>query len=339
MVKIVRYFPVGVPLLLFTMSCMQAAEGEGVHHKRKPVPSPEIIAKLPSDGGLEYNRLVFEKSPYLLQHAGNPVDWYPWGEEAFAAAKKQDKPVFLSIGYTTCHWCHVMERESFEDEEVGKLMSEHFICIKVDREERPDIDAVYMTVTQQMTGSGGWPMTVVMTPDKRPYFAGTYFPKESRFGRPGLKQLIYGLSGAWKDDREKVLKVAGEVTRFLKQASAGAPGDALTADLLDKAFKQLETRYDPVHGGFGRNPKFPTAHQLSFLVRYWKRSGNPKALQMVEHTIGRIRLGGIYDHVGFGVHRYSTDRIWLLPHFEKMLYDQAILAQACLDAYQATGKA
>ncbi|MBT3469033.1 MAG: thioredoxin domain-containing protein [Opitutae bacterium] len=316
----------------------QSAEKSN-HHHRKPVPSPEVIAKLPKDGGPNYNRLVFEKSPYLLQHAGNPVDWYPWGNEAFAAARKQDKPVFLSIGYTTCHWCHVMERESFEDEEIGKLMSEHFICIKVDREERPDIDAVYMTVTQQMTGSGGWPMTVVMTPEKRPYFAGTYFPKESRLGRPGLKQLIFGLSGAWKDDRDKVLEVAGEVTRLLKQASVGTPGDSLTADLLDKAFEQLEGRYDPVHGGFGSNPKFPTSHQLSFLVRYWKRSGNPKALEMVERTIQRIRLGGIYDHVGLGVHRYSTDRVWLLPHFEKMLYDQAILAQAILDAYQATGKA
>ncbi|MEK9986063.1 MAG: thioredoxin domain-containing protein, partial [Opitutae bacterium] len=267
-----------------------------------------------------------------------PVDWYPWGEEAFAAAKKQDKPVFLSIGYTTCHWCHVMERESFENMEVGKLLSKHFICVKVDREERPDIDAVYMTVTQQMTGSGGWPMTVIMTPDKRPFFAGTYFPKESRPGRPGLKQLIYGLSGAWKDDREQVFKVAEEVTRFLEQASAGAPGGPLTAALLDKTFSQLQTRYDSVHGGFGRNPKFPTSHQLSFLVRYWKRSGKTEALDMVEHTLRRIRLGGIYDHVGLGVHRYSTDRIWLLPHFEKMLYDQAILAQAALDTYQATGK-
>jgi len=338
MTMFVRNCLFGAVGLLLTMVSTQSAE-KGGHQHRKPVPSPEVIAKLPKDGGTEYNRLVFEKSPYLLQHAGNPVNWYPWGEEAFALARKQDKPVFLSIGYTTCHWCHVMERESFEDEEIGKLMSEHFVCIKVDREERPDIDAVYMTVTQQMTGSGGWPMTVVMTPDKRPYFSGTYFPKESRFGRPGLKQLIYGLSGAWKDDREKVLEVAGEVTRFLKQASAGAPGDALTADLLEKAFKQLEARFDPVHGGFGSNPKFPTSHQLSFLVRYWKRSGNPKALEMVEHTIQRIRLGGIYDHVGLGVHRYSTDRVWLLPHFEKMLYDQAILAQAALDAYQATGKA
>ena len=338
MTQFVRTFLIGACGFLGAAGCTQAADGEGAHAGRKPVPPPDAIAKLPKDGGPQYNRLVFEKSPYLLQHAGNPVDWYPWGEEAFAEAKKQDKPVFLSIGYTTCHWCHVMERESFEDEEIGKLLSEHFVCIKVDREERPDIDAVYMTVTQQMTGSGGWPMTVIMTPDKRPFFAGTYFPKESRPGRPGLKQLIFGLSGAWKDDRGQVFKVAEEVTRFLRQASAGAPGDPLTATLLGKAFSQLETRYDAVHGGFGRNPKFPTSHQLSFLVRHWKRTGNPKALEMVEHTLQRIRLGGIYDHVGLGVHRYSTDRIWLLPHFEKMLYDQAILAQAALDTYQATGK-
>ena len=338
MTRIVRTFI----FLAFGFICgsrFTIAEDDGVTHVgRKPIPAPEMIAKLPPDGGPDFNRLVFEKSPYLLQHAGNPVDWYPWGEEAFAAAKKQDKPVFLSIGYTTCHWCHVMERESFENMEVGKLLSKHFICVKVDREERPDIDAVYMTVTQQMTGSGGWPMTVIMTPDKRPFFAGTYFPKESRPGRPGLKQLIYGLSGAWKDDREQVFKVAEEVTRFLEQASAGAPGGPLTAALLDKTFSQLQTRYDSVHGGFGRNPKFPTSHQLSFLVRYWKRSGKTEALDMVEHTLRRIRLGGIYDHVGLGVHRYSTDRIWLLPHFEKMLYDQAILAQAALDTYQATGK-
>ncbi len=338
MTRIVRTFI----FLAFGFICgsrFTIAADDGVTHVgRKPIPAPEMIAKLPPDGGPDFNRLVFEKSPYLLQHAGNPVDWYPWGEEAFAAAKKQDKPVFLSIGYTTCHWCHVMERESFEDMEVGKLLSKHFICVKVDREERPDIDAVYMTVTQQMTGSGGWPMTVIMTPDKRPFFAGTYFPKESRPGRPGLKQLIYGLSGAWKDDREQVFKVAEEVTRFLEQASAGAPGGPLTAALLDKTFSQLQTRYDSVHGGFGRNPKFPTSHQLSFLVRYWKRSGKTEALDMVEHTLRRIRLGGIYDHVGLGVHRYSTDRIWLLPHFEKMLYDQAILAQAALDTYQATGK-
>lgn len=338
MTRIVRTFIFLAFGFIFSSRFTIAADDGVTHVGRKPIPAPEMIAKLPPDGGPDFNRLVFEKSPYLLQHAGNPVDWYPWGEEAFAAAKKQDKPVFLSIGYTTCHWCHVMERESFENMEVGKLLSKHFICVKVDREERPDIDAVYMTVTQQMTGSGGWPMTVIMTPDKRPFFAGTYFPKESRPGRPGLKQLIYGLSGAWKDDREQVFKVAEEVTRFLEQASAGASGGPLTAALLDKTFSQLQTRYDSVHGGFGRNPKFPTSHQLSFLVRYWKRSGKTEALDMVEHTLRRIRLGGIYDHVGLGVHRYSTDRIWLLPHFEKMLYDQAILAQAVLDTYQATGK-
>jgi uncharacterized protein YyaL (SSP411 family) len=254
---------------------------------RKPLPGAEVIAKLPKDGGEEFNRLVFETSPYLLQHARNPVDWYPWGEEAFALAKETDRPVFLSIGYTTCHWCHVMEHESFEDME---------------------------------------------------YFAGTYFPKESRFGRPGLVALAHGLADAWKNDREKVREVAAEVTRFLGAASSGAPGEPLEAGALDLAFAQLQRQYDSQYGGFGRDKKFPTAHQLSFLVRYWKRTGEADALLMVEHTLSHIRNGGIYDHVGHGVHRYSTDRQWLVPHFEKMLYDQAILAIACLDAYQATGK-
>lgn len=327
-----------IPFTFFIALGCGHAEEKGDVKLRKPLPSEEVIAKLPEDGGSQFNRLIFEKSPYLLQHARNPVDWYPWGEEAFALAKKLDKPVFLSIGYTTCHWCHVMEHESFEDPEVGKLMSEKFVCVKVDREERPDIDAVYMTVTQQMTGSGGWPMTVIMTPDKVPYFAGTYFPKESRFGRPGLKALVHGLSDAWKNDREKVGQVADEVTRFLKMASSGAPGEPLVAASLDKAFGQLQQRYDPQYGGFGRDRKFPTAHQLSFLARYGNRSGNEEALLMVENTLSQIRNGGIYDHIGHGVHRYSTDRQWLLPHFEKMLYDQAILAMAALDAYQATGK-
>lgn len=324
-------------LLLFIFSCSQAAESENPK-VRKPLPTQEEIAKLPPDGGEEFNRLVFEKSPYLLQHARNPVDWYPWGEEAFTLAKKLNKPIFMSIGYTTCHWCHVMEHESFEDEEVGKLLNEKFVCVKVDREERPDIDAIYMTVTQQMTGSGGWPMTVIMTPDKQPYFAGTYFPKESRFGRPGLKGIIHGLSDAWHEDNEKVLEVAGEITRLLKEISAGAAGDPVTAKLLDQAYKELSLEYDSQYGGFGRERKFPVAHQLSFLARYAKRTKTDEALLMVEHTLAQIRNGGIYDHVGHGVHRYATDRQWLLPHFEKMLYDQAILALAALDAYQSTGK-
>ena len=333
-----KFIPFSVLLLfLFSSVSLWAAEGSK-SQVRKPLPSQAEIAKLPSDGGKEFNRLIFEKSPYLLQHARNPVDWYPWGKEAFEQAKKLNKPVFLSVGYTTCHWCHVMEHESFEDEEVGKLMNERFVCVKVDREERPDIDAVYMTVTQQMTGSGGWPMTVIMTPEKQPYFAGTYFPKEGKFGRPGIKQILVGLSDAWKDDNEKVLEVAGEITKFLQEISAGTPGDPVKAELMDKAFGQLQSQYDSQYGGFGRERKFPVAHQLSFLTQYYKRTKKAEAMLMVENTLTQIRNGGIYDHIGQGVHRYSTDRQWLLPHFEKMLYDQAILAMAALDAWQVTGK-
>jgi uncharacterized protein YyaL (SSP411 family) len=312
------------------------ASGAEPQHVRKPIPPPDELEKLPADGGPEYNRLVFEKSPYLLQHAANPVNWYPWGEEAFEKAKQEDKPVFLSIGYTTCHWCHVMEHESFEDEEVAALMNEHFVCIKVDREERPDIDQVYMTVTQAMTGSGGWPMTVVMMPDKRPFFTGTYFPKNGRLGRQGMMQLIPGLGNAWKNNREQVLQVAGRVTNALAELTSGSPGDGLGKSTLDIAFQQLKSRYEPNSGGFSASRKFPVPHNLSFLLRYWKRTGNKEALQMVEKTLTEMRLGGVYDQVGFGTHRYSTDSNWLVPHFEKMLYDQALLAIANIEAWQAT---
>jgi len=314
------------------------ANGSEPGHGRKPIPSPEELKALPKDGGAEYNRLVFEKSPYLLQHAGNPVDWYPWGKEAFEKAKRENKPVFLSIGYTTCHWCHVMERESFEDDEVGALLNKYFVCVKVDREERPDVDHLYMTVTQAMTGGGGWPMTVALTPDKKPFFAGTYYPKHSRPGRPGMMELIPRLAEAWNRDRDKILEHADNVTEALARLAGGAPGDKMGAETLDTAYRQLAERFDSEHGGFGREPKFPTAHNLSFLLRYWKRTGKAKALEMVEKTLLEIRLGGVYDHVGLGVHRYSTDREWLLPHFEKMLYDQALLAIANIEAHQATGK-
>jgi len=324
--------------LFWALAVVKRALGEEARHVRKPPPSPEVIAGLPSDGGPSYNRLVFEKSPYLLQHAANPVDWRPWGEEAFAEARQQDKPVFLSVGYSTCHWCHVMEHESFEDDEVAALMNEHFIAIKVDREERPDIDNVYMTVTQAMTGSGGWPMTVVMTPDKKPFFAGTYFPKEGRQGRPGMMQLVPHLSDAWKKQRDKVNELADRITTNLHQLTSGSPGEALDASVLDKAYQMLAGQFDTEQGGFGRAPKFPVPHNLSFLLRYWKRSGEPKALAMVEKTLEAMRLGGVYDQIGLGTHRYATDRVWLLPHFEKMLYDQALLAIAHVEAYQATGK-
>ncbi len=313
-----------------------SAEGDGV---RRPIPSAEVIKKLPPDGGPEFNRLVFEKSPYLLQHAANPVDWYSWGEAAFARAKKEDKPIFLSIGYSTCHWCHVMEHESFEDDEVAALMNEHFVCVKVDREERPDIDNIYMGVCQAMTGRGGWPMTIVMTPDKQPFFSGTYFPKSGRFGRKGMMELIPELGVLWKSEREKLLADADLVVSRLRAGqSQGARGE-LDAGTLDLGHEQLRRIFDADRGGFGGAPKFPTPHKVSFLLRFWARSESGSALRMAEETLVAMRRGGIYDHVGFGFHRYATDANWLVPHFEKMLYDQALLAIAYVEAFQATGKA
>ena len=282
------------------------------------------------------NKLINEQSPYLLQHAYNPVDWYPWGEEAFEKAKSENKPIFLSIGYSTCHWCHVMEKESFEDEEVAKLMNEAFVSIKVDREERPDIDGIYMTVCQMLTGSGGWPLTIVMTPDKKPFFAGTYFPKLSRYGRAGMMELIPQLSEIWKSKNDDVLKSAEEITHALLNSSKFSGNEILSTEILDRAFNELSRRFDPEKGGFGKAPKFPTPHNLTFLLRYWKKNKNEQALAMVEKTLQEMRLGGIYDHVGYGFHRYSTDPKWLVPHFEKMLYDQALLAIAYTEAYQAT---
>jgi len=284
------------------------------------------------------NRLISEKSPYLLQHAYNPVDWYPWGDAAFEKARSQNKPIFLSIGYSTCHWCHVMERESFENPNVAGLMNETFVSIKVDREERPDIDSVYMTVCQMMTGGGGWPLTIIMTPDKKPFFAATYIPRESRFGRMGMMELTPRMRELWKQRRDEVLRSAEKISALLSGAQETTSGDELDEKILKAAYEQLSGRFDERHGGFGTAPKFPTPHNLLFLLRYWKRSGDTRALDMVEKTLRAMRLGGIYDHVGFGFHRYSTDARWLVPHFEKMLYDQALLAMAYTEAYQATGK-
>jgi hypothetical protein len=283
------------------------------------------------------NRLINEKSPYLLQHAYNPVDWYPWCAEAFDKAHTENKPVFLSIGYSTCHWCHVMAHESFENPEIARLLNEVFVCIKVDREERPDIDKVYMNACQMMTGAGGWPLTIVMTPDRQPFFAATYIPRESGFGRIGLLDMIPRIKEIWKERHHDILKSAGEIVSSMQQKRTETPGGALSRDTIRKAYEGLAGLYDEKYGGFGQAPKFPTPHQMLFLMRYWSWSGETKALEMVVKTLRDMRSGGIYDHVGFGFHRYSTDKRWLVPHFEKMLYDQAMLAMAYTEAYQATG--
>jgi len=306
-------------------------------HARAVLPTAQERAALPSDGGPKFNRLVFESSPYLLQHAANPVRWWPWGDAAFEEAKKQNKPVFLSIGYATCHWCHVMEHESFEDMEAAAALNDTFICIKVDREERPDVDHLYMTVCQAMNGHGGWPLTVLMTPDRKPFFTGTYFPKRARGGRVGVLELCSGIAMAWKEDRVALGEQAEQVARALNQA---APVDLSTEldgqALRSAAFGQLRARFDQRHGGFGRAPKFPQPHQLMFLLRVWDRTGDADALSMARRTLHAMRLGGVYDHVGFGVHRYSTDPEWLVPHFEKMLYDQALLVMSATELWLAT---
>jgi hypothetical protein len=287
------------------------------------------------------NRLAREKSPYLLQHARNPVDWFPWGEEAFERAGREDRPVFLSIGYSTCHWCHVMERESFDDEETARVLNAAFVCVKVDREERPDLDQHFMAVCQTLTGSGGWPLTVLLTPDKRPFFAGTYFPKSRRWGRIGLLELAPLISEAWKARRDEVLRSADGI---LAAVGGGRPGGAaparreLSAATLEEAFRQLAADFDGERGGFGGAPKFPIPHHAGYLLRYGRRTGIVEAARMAARTLEAMRRGGIYDHLGFGFHRYSTDAGWLVPHFEKMLYDQALLAGVYAEAFAATGK-
>ena len=302
----------------------------------KSPPSPADLSLLPPDGGPDWNRLVFERSPYLLQHAANPVDWWPWGDAAFEEARRTGKPVFLSVGYATCHWCHVMERESFEDDDVAKLMNDAFVCVKVDREERPDVDHAYMTITQALTGSGGWPMTVLLTPDREAFFAGTYFPKSGRHGRPGMLELVPMLRDAWRQRRDLVVQEAGRITEALRDMTSASPGGELAVSTLEAGRDQLASRFDRTFGGFGHAPKFPTPHQLSFLLRWHRRSGDQAALEMVQSTFGAMRRGGLFDHVGFGYHRYSTDREWLVPHFEKMLYDQALLLLAASEAWQVT---
>lgn len=283
------------------------------------------------------NHLQDEKSPYLLQHADNPVDWYPWGDEAFEKAKKEDKPIFLSIGYSTCHWCHVMVRESFQDPEIGKIMNETFVSVKVDREERPDIDSVYMAACQMITGTGGWPLTIIMTPDLKPFFAGTYFSKDSGSRGSGLRDIILNVGDLWNNRKDELQKSAEELTFSLQQLSKIKSGPELDENTLKTAYQSLNENFDDEFGGFGDYQKFPTPHNLLFLLRYWKMTDDMNALNMVEKTLDAMVQGGIYDHLGFGFHRYSVDRQWIQPHFEKMLYDQALLVIVYTEAYQATG--
>jgi uncharacterized protein YyaL (SSP411 family) len=283
------------------------------------------------------NALANETSPYLLQHAHNPVDWYPWGEEALARAKREDKPILLSIGYSACHWCHVMEHESFENEEIAGLMNDRFINIKVDREERPDLDAIYMAVVQMVTGGGGWPMTVFLTPDQAPFFCGTYFPPDSRQGRPGFRQVILEVARAYSEKKEAILG-SGDVIKVELQKLNRLPDaqDTLNPDILDDAVSGMVSNYDARHGGFGPAPKFPPTMTLSFLMRSYQRTGKEPLLDMVRNTLIQMARGGIYDQIGGGFHRYSVDAEWLVPHFEKMLYDNALLSRAYLDAYLIT---
>jgi uncharacterized protein YyaL (SSP411 family) len=283
------------------------------------------------------NRLAKEQSPYLRQHADNPVDWYPWGEEAFDKAKREDKPIFLSIGYSTCHWCHVMERESFMNEAIAKFLNEHFVSVKLDREERPDVDQIYMTACQAMTGSGGWPLSAFLTHDRKPFFVGTYFPPKDRWGQPGFESLLKKIDEGWKTRRKELVAGAEELTESLKNADSGGAG-GLDRNLLDAALKSLKERFDDTHAGFHGRNKFPRSITHELLLRLHRRTGDARALEMVERTLVAMRRGGMFDQLGGGFHRYSTDAKWLVPHFEKMLYDNALLARAYVQAYQASRK-
>ena len=280
------------------------------------------------------NRLIEEKSPYLLQHAYNPVHWYSWSEEAFRQAREQDRPIFLSVGYSTCHWCHVMERESFEDAETAGLMNRWFVNIKVDREERPDVDRVYMTYVQASTGSGGWPMSVWLTPDLNPFYGGTYFPPEDRFGRPGFRTVLEKIAEVWQQQRDVVVRSSENTTAQLRGAGAVFGRQLVDSTVLYRTFKIFQQAYDHRHGGFGAAPKFPRPVTHNFLLRYFARTGDEEAARMVLATLSAMANGGMYDHLGGGFHRYSVDGFWHVPHFEKMLYDQAQLAVSYLEGYQ-----
>jgi len=286
------------------------------------------------------NRLIDETSPYLLQHARNPVAWYPWGEEALEKARGEDKPLLLSVGYSACHWCHVMERESFENEEIAALMNQHFVSIKVDREERPDIDEIYMNAVQMMTGSGGWPLTVFLTPALKPFYGGTYFPPDDRYGRPGFKTVLTELARVFAEERNKIQETSDALTERLQVLSlTPKTPEILTRSVVSLAARELAARFDAREGGFSPAPKFPPHGALSLLLRHHRASGDAEELAMVELTLDKMAAGGMYDHLGGGFHRYSTDERWLVPHFEKMLYDNALLAPVYLDAYRVTGNA
>ncbi|MCC6587308.1 MAG: thioredoxin domain-containing protein [Bryobacterales bacterium] len=284
------------------------------------------------------NRLADEKSPYLLQHAHNPVDWYPWGDAAFAKARAEDKPIFLSIGYSTCHWCHVMERESFESEEVAAVLNRSFVPIKLDREERPDIDRIYMAFVQATSGSGGWPMSVWLTPDLKPFFGGTYFPPDNRYGRPGFKSILEYIANAWLSDRQRIIQSSHDIVAELRKQAEWEPGAGwLDGSIADTCFAVFRRSYDSKLGGFGQAPKFPRPVTFNFLFRYYKKSGNREALDMALHTLREMARGGMNDQLGGGFHRYSVDERWFVPHFEKMLYDQGQLAVSYLEAFQISG--
>ena len=283
------------------------------------------------------NRLINETSPYLLQHAHNPVDWCPWGEEALTRAKRENKPILLSIGYSACHWCHVMEKESFENEEIAKIMNENFINIKVDREERPDLDEIYMNAVQLMTGSGGWPMTVFLTPDLLPFYAGTYFPPEERGGMPSFKRILLSIAEIYREKQKEVLESTEKIKEQLGRMTKLKSGDEeLTFDLLHNAFQEISEKYDYENGGFSEAPKFPQPLVIEFLFRYYKTTKDKNTINMITFTLKKMAEGGIYDHLGGGFHRYSVDNKWLVPHFEKMLYDNAMLAKVYIQAYQIT---
>ena len=284
------------------------------------------------------NSLIDEKSPYLLQHAYNPVKWYPWGVEAFERARQFDRPVFVSIGYSTCHWCHVMAHESFEDVEVAKLLNEYFICVKVDREERPDVDSVYMSVCQAVTGSGGWPLTIIMDADQRPFFAGTYIPKRSKFGVVGLMELLPAIWERWTHNRDGLTSIGDQICAYLNQerTKTGGNGNEDPIMFVKSAYRQLNSMFDEKNGGFGVAPKFPTPHQLLFLIKYYQLENDSRALEMAVKTLEQMYRGGIFDHIGGGFSRYSTDARWLVPHFEKMLYDNALLGLAYSETYAVT---